>query len=59
MMKLASAPRQNSIGTDFTTRPSITVAISAKSWIPVGIATASDAAEKMPSETEGRPVANM
>jgi hypothetical protein len=58
-MKVASAPRQKSIGTVRTTLPSMTVAMKTKSWIPVGIATASDAAEKNPSEIEGKPVVNM
>ena len=39
--------------------PSITVAMKAKIWMPVGIATASEAAEKNPSEIDGSPVVNM
>ena len=33
--------------------------MKAKIWMPVGIATASDAAEKKPSEIAGSPVVNM
>ena len=49
----------NSIGIDEMTRPASSVARKTKICTPVGIATASDAAEKKPSEICGRPVANM
>ena len=49
----------NSIGIEKMTRPASSVAMKTKIWTPVGIATASEAAEKKPSEIGGRPVVNM
>ena len=40
-------------------RPDAMVAIQAKTWMPLGIATAMLAAEKKLSDIFGRPVANM
>ena len=57
--KIASAPAANSIGTVSITRPSRSVAMKAKICTPVGIATASEAAEKKPSEIAGSPVVYM
>ena len=57
--KIASAPAIQSIGRVILTRPTISVATKAKSWMPVGITTASDAAEKNPRLIWGRPVVNM
>ncbi len=57
--KIASAPATNSIGRPRTTFPIHTVAMKQRIWMPVGIATASLAAEKNPSEICGRPVVNM
>ena len=57
--KIASAPMLHSIGTERFTVPSIRVAMKTKIWIPVGIATASDAAEKKPRLIDGSPVVNM
>ncbi len=56
---MASAPPANSIGTERTVRPTSTVPISANTWIAAGIATASEAADTRPSDSEGSPVANM
>ena len=53
------APASQSIGVVGLTLPTIRVARNAKSWMPVGITTASDAAEKNPRLTAGRPVVNM
>ncbi len=54
-VKIASAPAIHSIGRFIFTRPTISVATKAKSWMPVGITTASDAAEKKPRRsTAGR-----
>ena len=58
-VKIASAPAIHSIGSVIVTRPAISVATKAKSWMPVGITTASEAAEKKPREMFGRPVVNM
>jgi hypothetical protein len=52
-------PSTHSIGIDFTTRPASSVAMKQKNCTPVGMATASDAAEKNPSEIPGSPVVNM
>ena len=57
--KIASAPDTNSIGSPRTTRPIQIVAMKQKIWMPVGIATASLAAEKKASEISGRPTVNM
>ena len=57
--KVASAPATNSIGTEKITCPVSSVARNTKICTPVGIATASEAAEKNPSEAEGRPVVYM
>ena len=56
---MASEPAIQSIGRPILTRPTMSVATKAKSWMPVGITTASEAAEKKPSDIVGRPVANM
>src|SRR3546814_3783511 len=55
--KMASAPVTNSMGTEKITRPSSMVAMKEKICTPVGIDTASEAAEKKPSEMLGRQVA--
>ena len=57
--KIASAPDAYSSGVERTTLPSSKVAMNTNSWMPVGIATASLAAEKNASEIEGIPVVNM
>ena len=49
----------NSIGTRSTGLPSQSVAIQAKTWMPIGIAMAVLAAEKKESDMSGRPVVNM
>src|SRR3546814_20605543 len=54
--KMASAPVTNSMGTEKITRPSSMVAMKAKICTPVGIATASEAAEKKPSEIDRKSV---
>ena len=57
--KTATPPMPKSIGVEKTTRPASIVARKAKICTPVGMATASEAAEKKASEICGRPVANM
>ena len=59
MTKMAMPPIPNSIGVEKMTRPASMVAMKTKICTAVGIATASDAAEKKASEICGRPVANM
>ncbi|MNV67773.1 hypothetical protein D3C71_1605860 [compost metagenome] len=59
MVKIARPPAPNSIGTEKITRPASMVAMKTKICTPVGIATASDAAEKKASDICGRPVVNM
>ena len=46
MTKIARPPTTNSIGAEKITRPASSVARKAKICTPVGIATASEAAEK-------------
>ena len=58
-VKIASAPAIHSIGRLFFTLPTINVAAKTKIWMPVGITTASDAAEKKPRLMLGSPVVNM
>src|SRR3546814_18536804 len=57
--KMARAAVTIGMGTEKITRPSSMVAMKAKICTLVGIATASEAAEKKPSEMLGRPVAYM
>jgi hypothetical protein len=52
-------PKAKSIGKERARRPAASVAMKQKIWTPVGIAIASDAAEKRPSEIPGSPVVNM
>ncbi len=52
-------PITNSDGTVILSRPAAMVAIHAKTWMPLGIATAMLAAEKKPSERAGIPVVNI
>ena len=48
-------PRMNSIGTRSTGLPSQSVAIQAKTWMPIGIAIAMLAAEKKDSDNQRQP----
>ena len=59
MTKIASPPVPKSIGTEKITRPASMVAMKTNICTPVGIATASEAAEKKASDICGRPVVNM
>ena len=52
-------PSTKSVGVFICTRPAANVAIQAKTWMPLGIATAMLAAEKNASDSCGMPVANM
>ena len=52
-------PSTNSDGVVKRSRPAAIVAIQAKTWMPLGIATAMLAAEKKPSDSAGMPVVNM
>lgn len=58
-VKTARPPAIQSIGRIIFTRPTMRVATKAKSWMPVGMTTASEAAEKKPSDRAGSPVVNM
>src|SRR3546814_14866504 len=60
MVKMMRKPTVKSVGTFQRARsPAMIVAIQAKTWMPAGMETAIDAAEKKPVEMGGRPVVNM
>ena len=57
--KISRKPAIHSIGTLQTGRPLHSVAIHAKSWIPVGMATSMLATAKKACDKAGMPTANM
>ena len=57
--KMVRYPATHSMGTLHTGRPLHSVAIQAKSWMPVGTATSMLATAKKACDKAGMPIANM